>query len=372
VKVAVESVRKGLDEEGMGDLKASVRGQGVPAESRRIERRPELKGERVLVPTVTHANAKGGVRPLDFDADVLGALDWDALHYEGGATLNLDDIGAARARTSFDYGAADRIERIGAVERVALTNEIDRPDLARRLLGLIPNPWIGIRLVNEGLTALRGRGIADEEIAKGRLDLLDNMRVELEAKVDGMARRVFEEKLAKGTIAFRLHGGCVDWEIPGWIEVEFRPGHDLWEADNDGQALGRTLFPNAIKRGELNGFEKDVALYLDGSNAVAWWWRLASRGAWGLQGWRRHKIYPDFLIRRSADGKRLLVLETKGKHLDNDDTKFKRDLMAALQGAYRQPPAGEVELFDDSPEKMKFSMLMQEADWRPTLGGELN
>jgi type III restriction enzyme len=371
VKEAVESVRKGLDEEGMGDLKASVRGQGVPAETRRIERRPQRKGERVLVPTVTHADANGGVRPLDFDADILGALDWNSLHYEGGATLNLDDVGAARARASFDYAAADRIERIGAVERVALTNEIDRPDLARRLLGLIPNPWIGIRLVDEGLAALRGRQIADEEIAKGRLDLLDNMRVELEAKVDGLAREVFEDKLASGTIAFRLHGSRVDWEMPEWIEVEFRPGHDLWEVDNDGHAFGRTLFLDGIKRGELNGFEKDVALYLDGSNAVAWWWRLASRGAWGLQGWRRHKVYPDFLIRRDGKSERLLVLETKGKHLDNDDTKFKRDLMCALQGAYRKPSAGEVELFDDSPDAMKFAMLMQEADWRPTLGAEI-
>jgi type III restriction enzyme len=371
VKDAVESVRKGLDEEGMGDLKASVRGQGVPAQTRRIERRPQCKGERILVPTVTHTDAKGGVRPLDFDADILGALHWEALHYEGGATLNLDDIGAARARASFDYAAADRIERIGAVERVALANAIDRPDLARRLLGLIPNPWIGIRLVDEGLTALRTRGIPDEEIAKGRLDLIDNMRVELEAKVDGMARGVFEDKLANGTISFRLHGHRVDWEMPEWIEVEFRPGNDLWEVDNDGRMLGRTLFLDGIKRGELNGFEKDVALYLDGSNAVAWWWRLASRGAWGLQGWRRHKVYPDFLIRMSGDGLRLMVLETKGKHLDNQDTAFKRDLMAALGDAYQKPSPGEVELFDESPDAIRFRMLMQQLDWRSELGGAL-
>jgi type III restriction enzyme len=371
VKDAVESVRRGLDEEGMGDLKASVRGQGVPAETRRIERRRQLKAERILVPTVTHADAKGGVRPLDFDADILGALDWEALHYEGGATLNLDDIGAARARASFDYAAADRIERIGAVERVALTNAIDRPDLARRLLGLIPNPWIGIRLVDEGLTALRARGISDEEIAKGRLDLIDNLRVELEGNVDGMARKVFEDKLASGRIAFRLHGKRVDWEMPEWVDVEFRPGHDLWEVDNDGHTLGRTLFVDGIKRGELNGFEKDVALYLDGSSAVAWWWRLASRGAWGLQGWRRHKVYPDFLIRMSGDGMRLMVLETKGKHLDNQDTGFKRDLMTALGEAYQKPSPGEVELFDESPDAIRFRMLMQQLDWRSELGGAL-
>jgi type III restriction enzyme len=367
VKDAVEGVRKGLDEEGMGDLKASVRGQGIPAETRRIERRPEHKGERILVPTVVHA-AKSGVRPLDFDADILGAVNWEALHYDGGEHLDLETIGAARAKASFDFTEEGALERIGAVERVALTNDVDRPDLARRLLGLIPNPWIGMRLVDEGLAALRARKVSDEKIAKGRLDLIDSMRVELEEKVDAMARAVFESKLEAGTISFRLHGQATDWQIPEWTEVEFRPGLDAWEVNNDGDQLQRTLFAGGIKRGELNDFERDVALYVDGSDAVAWWWRLASRGAWGLQGWRRHKVYPDFLIRPNGDGKRFLVLETKGKQLDNDDTKFKRDLMAALQRAYRRPPAGEVELFDDSPDAMKFKMLMQEADWRPNLG----
>jgi len=373
VKDAVESVRKGLDEEGMGDLKSSVRSaEENPAELRVAERRPQHKGERILIPTVTHADGQGGMRPLDFDGDILGALDWDALHYEGGAALNLDDAGAARALARFDYGAAGTVERLGGVARVALGNSIDRPDLARRLLGLIPNPWIGIRLVDEGLTALRVRGIDDEEIAKGRLDLLDSMRTELESKIDVLARAVFDAKLAARTIAFRLTGTAADWLMSETVEIEFRKGKDFWEVDDDGHVLGRTLFLDAIKQGELNGFERDVAVYLDGSDAIAWWWRLTSRGAWGLQGWRRHKVYPDFLMRRSGDGMRLLVVETKGKQLDNADTAFKQDLMTALGQAYEKPSPGDVELFDDSPDLVRFKMLMQEKDWLPDLAGSLN
>lgn len=372
VKVAVESIRAGLDQEGMGDLKGSVRGkEDDPAEVRRADRRPAHAGERILIPTVTHDDGRGGARPLDFDADILGALDWNVLRYEGGATLDLDAAGAARARARFDYGAAGTLERTGAIERVALNDAIDRPDLARRLLGLIPNPWIGIELVDQGLAALRARGLSDDEIAKGRLDLLANMRVELGRKVEEQARAVFRRKLDDGVIAFRLRGEVVDWEVPPWVEVDFRKGKDFWEVDDDGHVLGRTLFQDAIKRGELNGFERNVALYLDGSNAIAWWWRLASRGAWGLQGWRRHKVYPDFLMRLSGDGRRLMVLETKGKQLDNEETAFKRELMEALGEAYTKPSPGEVELLDDAPDSIRFTMLMQEEDWRPMLKGAL-
>lgn len=211
------------------------------------------------------------------------------------------------------------------------------------------------------------RGIADEEIAKGRLDLLDSMRTELEAKIDALARAVFEAKLADGTIAFRLTGSKADWDMPQWEEIEFRPGHDLWQRNNDDHDLQRSLFVDAIKQGDLNGFERDVALYLDGENAIAWWWRLASRGAWGVQGWRRHRVYPDFLLRLDGEGQRLMLLETKGKQLDNLDTAFKRDLMELLERAYTKPAPGEVDLFDDAADSIRFRILMQEADWRTKL-----
>ena len=371
VKDAVESIRTGLEQEGMGDLKSSIRGAGTPTETRKIERRPQLKNERVLIPRVTHSDGKGGWRELDFDMDVLADVQFDALDYEGAATLTLDDLGAQRRAARFDYSDGGAIERVGAVARETLANSIDKPDLARRLLGFIPNPWIGYKLVDAAVATLLGRGIDEIEIAKGRLDLLDSMRVELAAKVDADARAIFERKLADGRIAFKLTGALPDWEAPPWVDVEFRPGVDLWEVDDDGHTLGRTLFADAIRRGELNGFEKDVALYLDGSTAIAWWWRLTSRGAWGLQGWRRHKVYPDFLLRLSGDGRKLMVLETKGKQLDNDDTAFKRNLMEALGAAYAKSSPGEVDLFDDSPDAIRFKMLMQEGDWKTKLMADL-
>lgn len=371
VKDAVESIRTGLEQEGMGDLKGSIRGAETPPETRRIERRAKYKGERILIPRVLHDDGKGGFRELDFDLDILADVQFDSLTYDGAATLTLDDLGAQRRAASFDYAQNGAVERIGEVVRETLSNSIDKPDLARRLLGLIPNPWIGYKLIDQAVATLKGRGIDEAEIAKGRLDLVDSMRVELAAKVDAEARAIFDRKLAKGTIAFRLAGQKVDWEMPAFVDVEFRPRVDFWEVDNDGHALGRTLFQDAIRQGELNGFERDVALYLDGSNAIAWWWRLTSRGAWGLQGWRRHKVYPDFLMRLSGDGRRMVVLETKGKQLDNDNTAFKRDLIDALAKAYRKPSAGTVELFDESPDAMQFRMLMQQDNWKTELNSSL-
>ena len=369
VKDAVEGVRAGLDQEGMGDLKMQVRANGAPPETRTIERRLAWQGTRILIPTVTHDDGAGGARPLDFDRDILAEVDWSALSYDGGAAIVLDDPGATRARRRVDY-AGEGLEASGAGQSEWLENRIDRPDLARRLLGVVPNPWVAITFVDQALAALRERRIDERTIARGRLDLVSAMRVELTKKIDDAARAIFDRKLEDGMIAFRLRGTKLDWEMPAKIEVPFRPGVDKWLTDANGDKPGRTLFLDGIKDGELNTFEEPVALYLDSKDAVAWWWRLTARGAWGLQGWRRNQVYPDFLLRLTGDGQRLLVLETKGKQLDNEDTAFKRELMEALQNAYQRPAAGEVELFDESPEAVRFTMLMQQENWKSTLSGE--
>ena len=142
----------------------------------------------------------------------------------------------------------------------------------------------------------------------------------------------------------------------------------------DYSELQRSLYERAFKK-EFNGFEKDVALYLDGSDAVTWWWRIAARREWGLQGWMRNKVYPDFLVHVDAerDVAKLLVLETKGRHLEGSaDTKFKEKFFELLERAYTAgKEAGEVELFAGRPDVMRFRILIQAPDeseaWKPEL-----
>ena len=63
---------------------------------------------------------------------------------------------------------------------------------------------------------------------------------------------------------------------------------------------------------------------------------------------------------------RLLVLETKGSHLEgSEDTEFKAKFFALLEDAYTHGrEAGEVELFTDAPDFMRFRILIQEAAWQ--------
>ena len=56
-----------------------------------------------------------------------------------------------------------------------------------------------------------------------------------------------------------------------------------------------------------------------------------------MKGWRRDRIWPDFVALRgeSEDGRpQMMVFETKGAHLDNADTEYKKRVLDTLQGAF--------------------------------------
>ena len=88
---------------------------------------------------------------------------------------------------------------------------------------------------------------------------------------------------------------------------------------------------------------------LDGDAAVQWWHRNVARTGYGLQGWKRGRIYPDFIFATGGNaGKcRVVVLETNGDHLQNPDTDYKRVLLAILTSSFawvNAMPAGQLKI----------------------------
>ena len=69
-----------------------------------------------------------------------------------------------------------------------------------------------------------------------------------------------------------------------------------------------------LYEGHFNRDEQDVAVYLDGEAAVTWWHRNVARTQYGIQGWKKRRIYPDFIfaVRSDSAGSGIVVLETKG------------------------------------------------------------
>ena len=139
----------------------------------------------------------------------------------------------------------------------------------------------------------------------------------------------------------------------------------------DATLVEKSLFEPALSALTDSGLERDVACYLDGQAALQWWHRNVARAQYGLQGWKRHKVYPDFVFARVAGegSSKIVILETKGLHLaGSNDTNYKQALLNRLSAAYADQSlarGGELELVGDGQSLV--CDLIFDGDWQGTL-----
>jgi type III restriction enzyme len=379
---AVANIKKGLEAEGMGDLSGDivVGGKGkAETEEITVQIRKAFQGKRIMVPRVLHRDGKN-FRDLDYEADVLAGIDFETLTYRKAKEFNVKDYDVGKQQAfMIDIKSGERfdLDSKAAGAEIVVDQTLDRTGLIRRMLDVVPNPWQGARILDDALTVLRGKE-SEASIINARLTLVEHIKRDVQEQLEASAEAIFREKVKHGDIVFKLLAAPLDQ-----LNFEFVEQYKTHIASGDagapllnfgGAPLDRALYDRVFKR-DVNGFEADVALYMDGNDAVKWWWRIAARRDWGLQGWMKNKVYPDFLVHLDADGEtaRLLVLETKGKFLEGSaDTEFKRRFFELLEKAYLfGHEAGEIELFVDAPEIMRFRILLQEEAWKNDLEGAL-
>ena len=132
-----------------------------------------------------------------------------------------------------------------------------------------------------------------------------------------------------------------------------RESFEILVADSDvvlqrfGHPVQLTLFESVFDR-DFNDLERRFAFYLDEQKALQWWFRVAvrQRGEYYLKGWRRERIWPDFVAMCGETERKpsVLVFETKGDHLaSNDDSEYKSRVFAALEETFN---AGMMSIHD--------------------------
>ena len=97
-----------------------------------------------------------------------------------------------------------------------------------------------------------------------------------------------------------------------------------------------------------------------------WWHRVAARqqGEYYLQGWKRGRIYPDFvaMANQIAGVTHVLIFDTKGEHLaGNLDTEYKRKVLETLEGAFNT--TGRMVVRDSPRRKGIFQLVFNEQEF---------
>ena len=184
-----------------------------------------------------------------------------------------------------------------------------------------------VRKVYERLLRMELRELLQNRLALVKSVVRDKIEGFIQDELDRQTEAAFGEYFDRGSIQFYLECAECRFEIPSSISISSqRPLVPL--THDDGQQVQRSLF-DFVERESQNEYERAVALVLDRNADVLWWYRnRVGPENFMIQGYRRHRIYPDFVVQQTHEGKshhRVLVIESKGAHLEgNPDTTYKR------------------------------------------------
>ena len=343
----VDVIKKGLEQDGMSDLTDRIRDGGSGYQTgngpRILKRREPYRSLSIYLPVVNRVDG-GTVRPLYYEQDILYRIDWDQVSLKGlakqipettqGHQTHVVKVGLASDPDAKDFVESREPDSDSEQGNDLAQEAFDAVYVVRSISDIVPNPWVARAYVETVVKQLSKRGIKGEKLgAVGHL-VLEVLRSHLIKERDRLAESIFMADVRAGRIQFRLRTDNHNWEIPTETTTLRSPNSQELRR-TDGKFIEKNLF-EATYKDDLNSYEQNVACYLDGEKALRWWHRNVAQRQYALQGWRKNKVYPDFIfaMNRDDDKERIMILETKGDHLDNPDTRYKQKVLQACADAF--------------------------------------
>ena len=364
VDKAAAGIKDGLEKEGMGDLQDQVKISNGTADEGvkkvKLKRRAQYQEEKILLPTLNAVDKKVGLRAFDYYRDILSAIDWKDYKFSATILLNNDK------EESYLYRQID-VDESGQAQmnfgrRVSFESDdqIDRSLMVSQLMEKIHNSWQASRIIDEALAEL-GKDYNKKQIAINSAFIVEEIKKDAFKWFLEKSENIFRNKLSSKEIFMRLVAYEADkfnWKMP--LEVEITVGSNEVPIS----AFERNIFEPQFKSA-LNGFERNIASYINGGDAVKWWHRLTVRGTeYAVCGWKKEKLYPDFLIAYSnKNGKvKMQFVEAKGEHLKgNDKTNYINSLFEVLNSHLSEhfKNVGELKLISEKDE-VAFDLVLQD------------
>ena len=327
----LQEVRKGFGLEGLHGLEGKIVADAEEtAETNRTvtltQRERYRTATRDLVMPAFMIKDGREWRLVHYEADILSRVPWDEVDLSPLLDLPLrEGQGDFEIRTDLDGDAVAHGADLPARE----DRKIDYYFAASHLLDVMPNPWRGSEAARKVFGALLGK-YPEKQVAANYVFVLESIRQHLGQERDRLSQRVFGKLLNAGTMRFIVVTNDLEFNrLPEKIETV----RGKQANREDGSQYQLDLF-DLINEDELNGLENKVATYLDQQERLFFWYRNRARKDYYVQGWKRGKIYADFIVTLRSDEPdngdefhQVFVVETKGIHLKgNPDTEYKRSV----------------------------------------------
>jgi type III restriction enzyme len=368
-KEILDNIRKGFEGEGLGDLAGKVvveegESEIVDATKERIvgyrDKFKKFEGKIYLPKFVIQEN--GGWRDINYEMDILSRINWSRVNFDGLMNISLSEIKAKEENVTIGI-SVDTKKLIETKEIIFGEGglEIDNVFITRQILDIVPNPWVAFDIAKKTIDIFLKK-YDEQTLANNLVFIIDELRKLLEMERDKLAESIFRDQIYKKAMFFFLLHGKGGYELPSRIKVK-KNSKPLIR--NDYTSLQRSLF-DFVEEEKFNDTEKAVALYLDEQEKLLWWYRNISRQDFFLQGWKKNRVYPDFIFSEidsnvQDDYSKVFVVETKGIHLKNEDTDYKKNIFEFCNKLGIQK--NWTELNTEFDEKMEFQVIFED-EWK--------
>lgn len=368
----LEEIRRGFKGEGLGDLLSHIgvddEAAGLADEERLCEVRETLRDAagQVLLPLFV---TRDGVewRKVSYEMDILSRIPWEQASLDPLYTLTLSGI----EEKDLEQVAAiseDVSQVIAVKERTSLRTGILRLDpvfVARHLMDIVPNPWLAHEFGSRVLTRLLKQN-EESVVVNNFVFIIEELRKQMLKEKDRLAEGVFRQLIAEGKLRFLVIANDLHWKLP-----KKRKARPPRLTKKSGDLLERTLF-DFVPADDFNDMEKGVAWYLDDQDRLLFWFRNIPKKDYGVQGWRRGKVYADFIFTDKDEAgtgfNRVFVVETKGLHLKgNEDTVYKKALFNTCNDLARETTMSELGM-DLQGKNVSFAVV-DEDEWERRFNG---
>jgi type III restriction enzyme len=329
----MEDIRKGFKQEGLEDMQGRIVKDATDlAPVELVEVRPRAKfrtaAENMVLPAFVIRDGKDW-RLVSYEADILSRVAWEQADvtplYQ--LTLSLEQERDTELRVGLSEELRDFQKHAHAQLR---GGGFDYAYAAAHLLDVVPNPWIGYEFIERVFSKLLAGWKGKEEVvANNFVFVLEEIRKRLDSERNRLAETVFNQLLDEDVMRFMVVTHDLGMHrLPKSLKI---PAHAPVAPRLNGRQFEMSLF-DTVPADSINSLEREVASFLEDQQQLYFWYRNVPHRGYFVQGWQRSKIFADFIFTTvgdsNSDYRRVFVVETKGRHLDNRDTAYKRSVFA--------------------------------------------
>lgn len=362
VQKILAQVEAGFIKEGLEGLLSNVKIMGINSIHQRkiVQIKNEFRkkfANSFYLPVWLAIQENGKKRKFNYDIDVKPHLEFGSVKLDKTFITELNNSlsNENRDRRVFTVTLNDesKMKQATDFEKIEENSDININYFTRRVTDIIENAFLARQKVDEYIEELL-KGIGEIQL-KTHFGFIVSQIVEMFIKIKLKQEEDIFDKLNSSR---KIVLAVSDSEQIGYCI----PEKDEIIVGREENYYKYYLYDDADIR-SMNNLEKEVGNILDSQDKILWWFKNKVRKDWfSVQGWRKGKIYPDFIAakKNNKGGLDLVyVIESKGEHLEgNKDTIYKNSVFQKMNKVNVNVYQTELE-FDQVKDKVQFYLIQE-------------